>query len=796
MKKFLCCFLSVVICLSASVVAFSQKSAPWEDAYAKIIGQHPATNETNYILADIDANGVPELILGNQTSVFVYTYQNDSAMKIAEFADTSVAYFEHLKYMQNNKTNLAEWIGQSRIGSDLHTYKIKFHENAVQITPVSIVHQDNTGAFYGDSSEKTSVPDCTALTSEYLRDYSILPTTLSVLTQKEVTSFDIHTATNSFFARHQFLRALSDDTSTFSAHQQDAIKKLLGKGTFVCFDKLSIMENENIFVQFYTAPAENNTLILEKRYAVITQNRTSFAVKNLYWHESELNTEYLSTLIVMENTASNLEIDYKKTTSFRGIDDYVNYLSVLLSSAKEEINESGKRDVAQYMEHAVNRSSRTQVKANDNTITVDDYAVSFIAENAAMCMERLYKVCATQNLSLSMPPRIIPELVCENIDLAKPIHMEFKRGLAQTLEKVSGIRLMLDNTHGMYVATADLKVLESSLDAFCLEYEKTDSGCSVAFSDGNTASFDYLPAPVWCVLPAESEYSTVMATYSGNADNWGGQFDEKNKTIAFSTNYAGSYDVATNDIAISDIDALPQETKDAIQFLVSKGILSVNNKHDFRPQELLNRYDFTTALVKMLYATNIDAHASFKDVAKSNAYYRYIASAQAQNLLADFVNGDTFRGKNAVSKEQLTALCGKILMEKKGYVPSEEDASLLKYTDIDKISPWAKPYLAVAVRFGLMNNAGDFSPIDTVTRAEGANLLYETFMQLYNVSPVAPVVSSQETQSPSQDQETQPLFDLEFRLAICIFITILFVFLAYLAVKINKHKKKKEKNKE
>ena len=91
-----------------------------------------------------------------------------------------------------------------------------------------------------------------------------------------------------------------------------------------------------------------------------------------------------------------------------------------------------------------------------------------------------------------------------------------------------------------------------------------------------------------------------------------------------------------------------------------------------------------------------------------------------------------------------------------------------------------------------MNNVGAFSPSGAVTRAEGAEILYKTFMLLYDVSPVT-TVSSLQSGADSAVSNAQETFDFEFRAALCILITIVLLFLSYVLVKISKRKKAKKK---
>lgn len=790
MKKFTCLFLTILILASFQAAVSSETESPWESEYRRIVTQLEREGQMEYILADFDYDGFPELVAGDETSVSVFTFKNDFVMKTSENKNIPFIYFENLKTAQNNLTNFTEFIGQALVGTDTITYKIKFSDGAADMETIATEHSDNTGTFKGDGSNAVNVPDCAALVSTYLADYSIKPFVLCVLTTKEIEAAETADAAfASFFQRYKFLSALSDDTSDFSTEQREAMKTAVGGGSFLQFEKISRLSGSELFVQFYadeTAGASSMIFPYSKKYAVVANTNSEPEVLALYGHESELDTAYLLTLKTEENNASNLYIDYTKSTTFRGIDDYVNYLSAVFSSLEEAPNENGKKAISEYMEYAVNRSSRTEIKPENNVVFVSCDTVSFISENAVDCMGRFNKLCESQGISLSRKPRIIPELVCANIDLQKPVRIEYEKGVSQNLAGASGIRLKLDDTHGIYITASDLATLENAIDLFCIELKIDGDMLSVVFTDKNNQTIDYISAPVWFISPAESEYSTVMASFKGGTDNWGGQFDPQHKTIEFSTNYSGDYDIVENDITINDIGSLPSNMKEAIRFMVSKGIFSLDRQNNFNPDETLSRYDFTTALVKMFYALNVDAESSFKDIPATSEIYRYVASAEALNIAEGYADG-MFHGDDPVSKEQMITLCGRTLVEKKGYTYPENDEAYFNFADADAISQWAKPDIAVAVQCGLISNTGIFSPAGSVTRAEGAEILYKTFMLLYDVSPVA-TISSPQAEETAAVTFAEPV-DFEFRAAICIVVTILLLFVSYILVKIKKRKK-------
>lgn len=788
MKKLGCLlFAAYILCSSIPTVFATEQPLPWEAEYARIIRQTSADTQTTFVLADMNFDHTPELIAGHDAQTSVYTFQNGSLIKTAQSDGLSVEHFANLKAIYNQQTKQTELLGQITDGTTITTYQIQFagelpraeiRSTEPHNQPDPLISAEEDDEVMGDVDRNPS--------------YELVSFPLCVLTPKEISAATtMDSAIESVFLRYQFLCGLSDDTAHLSNQQREAIKKVVGEGMFLCFDKLSRLDDSHVFVQYYVNTAAHSSIQLPyaKQYALISDATHTPKVLGIYRHESELDAASLSALKSTEHAPSNVWIDYNKTAAFRGIDDDVNYLSTVLSAMDTPINENGKAVLLSYMEYAINRNSRTGIKVKENRIVIDEKTVSFLAENAHQCMERLLSLSQSRGIAHGRKARAIPELVVSGIDFTSPIRIELKAGVANALSSVSGVRLMLDDSHGIYFASADLSVLEQSYNTFCIEYKKTDHGFSVVFTDSENKTISHTAAPVWFIAPAKSVYSTVMASRPGRTDNWGGQFNPQNQTIEFSTNDSGNYDIVENDITINDVDALSAGTKEAIRFLVAKDIFTLDKYNRFRPNDTLSRYDFATALVKMFYAVDPEARCSFTDVSEKSSFYRYIASAEVQNIATGYADG-TFRGKNPMTREQVVTLCGRMLVEKKEYVYAEDDATYLNFSDTDKISDWARPYIAVAARCGLIDNSGAFSPAASITRAEGAEILYKTFMLLYDVPPAT--TESMQTEGPASNKILAERYDLEFRIAICILITIIIVFVFYILVKVHNRKNKKQ----
>ena len=126
MKKFICLFICFIILLSYPMAIHSEEALPWEAEYTRMIQQTAKNENTQFVLADVDYNNIPELIAGDTESVSLYTYNNGSLIKMHETRDIPIAYFAQMKAAQNTKTRITEFLSQIVIENRTTTYKLHF----------------------------------------------------------------------------------------------------------------------------------------------------------------------------------------------------------------------------------------------------------------------------------------------------------------------------------------------------------------------------------------------------------------------------------------------------------------------------------------------------------------------------------------------------------------------------------------------------------------------------------------------------------------------------------------------
>lgn len=748
MKRIISLILTILI-LSSAVSFVSASENPWEAAYRKVLDEN---NISDGKLIDVNGDKIPELVGTSGGKVMFFHMQDASCVKSYEGTDIPLVFFDHLKSMTSYEKSDTAFFGQAVHKGTVYTYRMSFSDF---VPALDIIAEENTKTGTGstklDNDVFTNSSDVSQEVAEYFEEYVENYLLSADILPEEVHMSGRARALTNTFGRYNILSQLSDNQVSFSPRQREKIKRAVSTGSFGEFSRISVLSDDYIFVEFYTNDTRDDKVILpyDRQFALLDGQ---LALVESYRGEKDVDGEKLFPLIALENAPSNLNPDYTKCTSFRGIDDYVNYLSQMFPSDLVP-NANGKKALAQFMEYAVNKCSRAELKASDNTLTVTEKSLSLVAQSATISMGQLISVCKSKNISQIRTARTIPELVCTGVDFSRPVRIEFMKGTAAALSGCTGVRLILDGSHGIYLNAAELAILEENTDTFCIEYTKNEDDYSIIFTNEKSEPIDEIPSPVWFILPAKYQYSSVLVSYEGGTQNRGGVFDSKTSAIEFSAVRSGNYHVIKDDITINDTDNLPISKSEAIRFLVSKGVFELDKKNKFYPDSYMTLFEFDSALHRMFY------DSPCKDDHK----------------------------KLRLTKEDMLASCGKILIEKKGYQCPENYMEYLAFTDKSQINPENAPYIAVAVQCGLCENQSEFLPESFITRSDAADVLYKTYMILYEPSDVTTSLSTaaQEEAVPPEKSDLSAVA----RLGLCAGITLLiFVSIAVIS------KKKKQNN--
>lgn len=170
-------------------------------------------------------------------------------------------------------------------------------------------------------------------------------------------------------------------------------------------------------------------------------------------------------------------------------------------------------------------------------------------------------------------------------------------------------------------------------------------------------------------------------------------------------------------------DDVPEEhwASEAIVELCEKGILNGYEDGSFRPDEFVSREQFVKMFVTAFELYSDNGVANFEDVKVDRWSYNYILTAASAGIV-NGVNSKEFMPENKVSRQDaavmLDRLCKKIGINLEGRVIS---------TDSDAISDYAKESVEKLKAANIISGFedGSFRPMENLTRAQAAKLIYE-----------------------------------------------------------------------
>ena len=445
-----------------------------------------------------------------------------------------------------------------------------------------------------------------------------------------------------------------------------------------------------------------------------------------------------NALFALSAAPSDISVDYRSVSAFISEDDYTDYLRQLLSDLNgAEPSDAAKSTLVTYVETAVSALASLSLDAYSNDLTIRGEDIRACISDADNIRGHLISILTDNGIALNKEIPLSLKIDGIGFDTNSPGQVRFSADILTELGPTEVIRVLLGDTRHSIIITADsLREICASYGELVIRFQQTGfRKYTVNILDESGNPIERLPAAVAFTLPANNELATVLATYAGGVDNWGGQYDASNDAIEFSTRFSAAYEVLEDSISISDIDSLEPDIRSAINFMVSKGYFTLDG-NTFNPDSDLTKYDFIIALVKMFFALDRKASSSFQDVSISSDYYAYVASAEIEGIAKGDGSGH-FNGENSITVQEVVALCARTLTEKKGYAYPEYPDEYLIFPDSAQISAWAAQDVSLAVREGLISDTQTLSPSGYMTRSQSAVLLYRLFMLLYETSPIA-----------------------------------------------------------
>lgn len=214
----------------------------------------------------------------------------------------------------------------------------------------------------------------------------------------------------------------------------------------------------------------------------------------------------------------------------------------------------------------------------------------------------------------------------------------------------------------------------------------------------------------WVDEAKKSENSGSSSGSGGSGGSWGGS---KNESYFIEPGIT-----QTEKSAFSDISDVAW-AKTAIERLASSGILKGDGNGRFRPQDFVTREQFASIIVRAFDLSGADENCDFADVEKGRWSYAEICKAYSAGIIKGaegvFMPEENItRQDAAVMLYRLTGVLGKNLSGGK-----------CDFVDEALISDYAKEAVQVLSEASvIMGSDGKFLPLDKMTRAQAAVLVY------------------------------------------------------------------------
>lgn len=156
-------------------------------------------------------------------------------------------------------------------------------------------------------------------------------------------------------------------------------------------------------------------------------------------------------------------------------------------------------------------------------------------------------------------------------------------------------------------------------------------------------------------------------------------------------------------------------------------IVEEETENTFNPNQEVTRLVCTQTIVRALGLGEKGTKCTFIDVGNNESYFGGVATSVEYNLVFGYTD-NTFRANNTITRQEAAAIISramKIAESKVDYTDEEITQELDKFIDQENIDEWAKEYVAICSKSGLIkgNLKGEFKPKEKMTKAQLAVII-------------------------------------------------------------------------
>ncbi|MBQ4086666.1 MAG: S-layer homology domain-containing protein [Clostridia bacterium] len=217
----------------------------------------------------------------------------------------------------------------------------------------------------------------------------------------------------------------------------------------------------------------------------------------------------------------------------------------------------------------------------------------------------------------------------------------------------------------------------------------------------------------------EDDDSTSSSSSSGSGTRRPSTSKDKNKDFELK---APEYD--TTAPVPSDVEA-DSWSVPYVMNMTGRKIFIGYEDGTFRPDIGITRQEIAVAMIRALgreadAMMAAEAHTGFADNDVIADWSRgYVNMAVSLGLFKGYEDGE-FKPNRTISRQELTTVIMRVLEEK------VTASASMNYTDADEIHGYAKDYVGMATNLSIVGGYpdGTFKPLNDITRAEAAKMLY------------------------------------------------------------------------
>lgn len=159
------------------------------------------------------------------------------------------------------------------------------------------------------------------------------------------------------------------------------------------------------------------------------------------------------------------------------------------------------------------------------------------------------------------------------------------------------------------------------------------------------------------------------------------------------------------------------------------GLVKGDENGNVNPSQPLRRCEMAMILSNMLGLRATAPISTFRDIDGSEWYARAILRCAAAGIMEG--SNSMCYPEDYITREEAIVMFARALN-----VPANDDPDLSNFTDGDKVSGWAAPYMDTMVELGILSGMGDgtIAPHDAINRA-GAFTLMDKAISVYANAP-------------------------------------------------------------